>query len=762
MPESATHPVSLDLPLRGLRGRSSARLVYGSTMLVMLLAFLLFSVDTWMQTRSAFERELDHLNRTMVQTTEAVFANQESMLRLLGRRLEEVGALQDPERGRALVEQMMAINTWMAGFGLARPDGQLLLVSRVPPGRPLPNLMAREASRSGFEDALSRQDMVIGRTYFFPLLERWLIPVRLALRDAKGEVSLVMTAGINIDAATAMWNIIDFRESIRAGMQVILVRDDGFVQLQLPARIAQREHLYAEPLGTGPMPLEPSDIDDPWMRGHLARVRPLERLPMASVATVSPQEVRAAYFEAMFVPLTLFIAAQTLGWLFYRYLRRNQEAYERHLIHHATHDALTTLPNRLLLADRVNQDIARARRNRTHVAVMYVDLDQFKRVNDSFGHKVGDRLLRACAERLRQILRDGDTVGRLSGDEFLVVFPDLAEADRARGLAARIIEEFHRPFNLAGRELFSTASIGVALYPHDGDDADQLLQNADAALYQAKADGRNSFCFFEPRHNAATARRILVESALRSAIDKQELRVVYQPKAGGESLKWEGAEALLRWESGTLGTVSPAEFIPVAEETGLIDQLGWFVIDKVLEDLHWMRECMIDFGVAVNVSVRQFRDPEFIPQLLTRLRASGVPPGLLELEVTESIMAESIPQLGKLRDAGLRLAIDDFGTGFSCLSYLKRLPVTTLKLDREFVRDLEVDSADKALVTAMLAIAREFDLETVAEGVETDGQLAFLRAQRCSQIQGYLLGEPMPIDALLAELRTGRHRVRAL
>jgi EAL domain-containing protein (putative c-di-GMP-specific phosphodiesterase class I) len=280
-------------------------------------------------------------------------------------------------------------------------------------------------------------------------------------------------------------------------------------------------------------------------------------------------------------------------------------------------------------------------------------------------------------------------------------------------------------------------------------------------LFQAKAIGRNSFCFFEPRHNAATERRIAVETGLRKALERKELSVVYQPKADSKRLEWLGAEALLRWHSPTLGQVSPAEFIPVAEETGLIDSLGWFVIETVLQDLHWMRELVIDFGVAVNVSVRQLRDPDFIPRLLEALRDSGLPPGLIELEVTESIMAESVPQLETLREAGLRLAIDDFGTGFSCLSYLKRLPVTTLKLDREFVRDLEDDPADKALVTAMIAVARELDIETVAEGVETQGQLAFLQAQDCSQVQGFLLGRPMSIHDLLTNIRTSRRRGRS-
>ncbi|MCB1788475.1 MAG: EAL domain-containing protein, partial [Gammaproteobacteria bacterium] len=428
--------------------------------------------------------------------------------------------------------------------------------------------------------------------------------------------------------------------------------------------------------------------------------------------------------------------------------------FEGNLIYQASHDALTGLPNRVLLEDRVMHDIARARRNKRRVAIMYLDLDQFKRVNDGFGHKTGDLMLRVCADRLLSNLRDADTVGRLGGDEFLVVLPDLSDATVVRTLAYRLLEDFRRPLRVQGRDLFSTVSIGVAVFPDDGERAEILLQNADTALYRAKDGGRDNVCFFQPQHSQAAARRTEVESALRDALVQDELSVVYQPKANGRTLQWDGAEALVRWHSGQLGDVSPAEFIPVAEDSGLIDAIGWFVIDSALRDLHRIRERVPDFGMAVNVSVRQFRDPTFIRHLLDRLHKADVPCHALELEVTESIMAEGVPELEALREAGLRLAIDDFGTGFSSLSYLKRLPVTTLKLDRAFVSDLETDNADRALITAIMAVARELDLDTVAEGVETQGQLAFLQARHCSHLQGYLLGRPMPLADLLDRLPT--------
>jgi diguanylate cyclase (GGDEF)-like protein len=722
--------------------RSQVGRVYMSTVVVLSLAFAMFAAHTWQQTEREFVRELEHAAHLLRQTTVAELAHHESMLRVLGRRLQEVGALQEPERGRHLVEQMLEINTSMAGFGLARADGQLLLVSSIPAGRPLPSLMAREESRQGVEAALASDRMVVGRTYYFPLLSRWIIPVRLALRDAEGRPQLMMTAGIDIDADTALWNANERKQGVR----VALLRDDGHYQLQLPAPRKQREAIYGEPVQAA------TDAEH-----RLESLVPLDGFQLNALARFDHEALTQGFLQRMFVPGFLFVIALVLGTILYRYLRLNQQIYEQSLVHQASHDVLTGLPNRLLLKDRLHQDIARARRLNKKVAVMHLDLDQFKRINDSFDHKTGDLLLQLVASRLTESQRDGDTIGRLGGDEFLLIFPDLAGIDSARSLALRLQARFERGFEIQGKALFSSASIGVALFPSDGDNADTLLRNADSALHRAKDDGRNNVCFFHPRHNHAATRRVVLESEMRSALERGEMQVFYQPKADAATLGWEGAEALLRWNNPELGQVSPLEFIPVAEETGLIEEIGSFVLKTAIRDLQRIRELRPDFAMAVNVSVRQFRNEEFIPRLLRELKASGLPPGLIELEVTESIMAEAVPQLEVLRDAGLRLAIDDFGTGFSCLSYLKRLPVTTLKIDREFVRDLESDSADRALVTAVIAVARELELDTVAEGVESEGQLGFLQSQGCSQIQGFLLGRPIPFEDFLGQLH-GKHQ----
>jgi diguanylate cyclase (GGDEF)-like protein len=737
---------------------SSVRRLYLGALAVVVVGFALFALHTWQTTKAHYASLLAQASEHLKQGVEATLRHQQGMLYVIAGQLDRLQAIDDPQSGRELVERAMAMNPVLAGFGLARPDGQLVLVSGVERDNPLPNLLDREVSRDGFLAALDSSDMVIGRTYYFPLLEQWLLPVRLAYRNAAGEPVLVMTAGVVLNAPEALWNSVD----LPPGAEAIVWRDDGYRQLVLPTP-AGREAFYADRF---PMPADWMTLAGPGIRhasqtGAMSHATRDAGFSTTSVVTLSWETLVDDFLGRMAIPALVSLGGLLLGWLSYGYAQSSQRRYENALLHQATHDPLTELPNRSLVEDRLHQDIARAERRGHSVAVMYVDLDQFKRINDSFGHRTGDRLLKACADRLAGDLRAGDTVGRLGGDEFLLVFPDLRDATQAPAMAARVLDQFGEAFYLGGTELFSTASVGVAVFPHDGEDAETLMQNADAALYQAKDSGRNSFCFFEPGQNQATQRRIALEHGLRRAVEREELRVVYQPQCDTRTLQSVGAEALLRWNSSELGEVSPGEFIPVAEESGLIDELGWFVLETVMRDARTVQAELPGLRFAVNVSVRQFRRPDFIHELLERLKRSGVSPRLIELEVTESIMAESIPQLALLRDAGLRLAIDDFGTGFSCLSYLKRLPVTTLKLDREFIRDLETDQADRTLVTAMVAVARELRLETVAEGVETEGQLALLRLQGCSQVQGYLTGRPMALEQLVGHINNGHPAIRA-
>jgi diguanylate cyclase (GGDEF)-like protein/PAS domain S-box-containing protein len=434
-----------------------------------------------------------------------------------------------------------------------------------------------------------------------------------------------------------------------------------------------------------------------------------------------------------------------------------RKAAENRLDYLAHHDSLTGLFNRISLQSRLGQALATVRREHRTLAVLFIDLDRFKTINDSLGHVVGDELLIQVASRLHESSRESDIVARLGGDEFVVVLTDVEGAANTVRVADKILGKLRQPYYTNGRELHSTPSIGVALYPSDGEDADTLMKNADTAMYQAKAAGRNTIKFFAASENQVALERIQLESDLHVALDQNQFELHYQPQLDNRGICI-GFEALIRWRHPRDGLVSPARFIPVAEDSGLIQPIGEWVIGEACRQLRaWRDEGLLGIGVAVNVSAAQLRSPifvEVVEQALKKNRLSGHD---LELEVTESVAMHdpevSIQQLVALREKGLRLAIDDFGTGYSSLSYLKRFPIHSLKLDQSFVRDIETDPNDVAICAATIALAHSLGLTVVAEGVETTVQRDFLTMHRCDFLQGYLFSKPLPAEAAAAFLR---------
>lgn len=411
-------------------------------------------------------------------------------------------------------------------------------------------------------------------------------------------------------------------------------------------------------------------------------------------------------------------------------------------------DPLTGLPNRLLLSDRSQHALSAARRSHQGVALMFLDLDHFKNVNDSLGHRVGDGVLVELAARLKSVVREQDTVSRLGGDEFILLLPD-TDAVGAAHVANKLLQAALLPFQIEQHELTVTPSIGIAIYPKDGPDLDTLSRCADAAMYQAKEDGRNSYRFFTPEIQAQSDRTLLLDNALRRALPRDQLELHYQPQISMDSGQIVGAEALLRWHHPELGAVSPAEFIPIAEGTGLILPIGEWVLRTACAQLAgWIGRGMAPITMAVNLSSVQFRHAN-LPQLVSSiLQDTGLPAGLLELELTESVAmthpVSAIAVMNDLHQRGVRMSIDDFGTGYSSLSYLKQFQVYKLKIDQSFVRDITEDPDDKAIVGAIISMASSLGLKTIAEGVETQGQLAFLRARGCTEAQGFYFSRALP------------------
>lgn len=426
----------------------------------------------------------------------------------------------------------------------------------------------------------------------------------------------------------------------------------------------------------------------------------------------------------------------------------------------AFHDSLTALPNRALFYDRINHGLARAKRSGNQLVLMLLDLDRFKYINDSLGHDAGDLLLKTLSSRLQENVRDMDTVARLGGDEFVVVLEGIQDAEDITAVAQKLLSGVASPINVVGHEISTSVSIGISVYPQDGEDTETLLKNADIAMYKAKEAGKNNFKFYTEGMNASAVNFLLLENDLRRAIETDQLMLYFQPQFDLQTDSLMGMEALVRWNHPERGVVSPAHFIPLAEETGLIVALGdWVLRASCAQQKKWLEEGKYSRKVAVNLSPRQFREQNFPARVAEILEDSGLPAQYLELEITESSAmehaGESINMMNELNSMGLSLAIDDFGTGYSSLAYLKRFPIQKLKIDRSFIADIATDQNDEAIAKSIISLAHNMSLNVVAEGVETEAQVNWLRERGCDMAQGFYFAKPMSVEQLDKHLSLG-------
>ncbi|MDT8281555.1 MAG: EAL domain-containing protein [Gammaproteobacteria bacterium] len=436
-----------------------------------------------------------------------------------------------------------------------------------------------------------------------------------------------------------------------------------------------------------------------------------------------------------------------------------QKLQEERILHQAYFDNLTDLPNRFLALDRLTQLLNEAQRKNEKVAVLFLDLDDFKKVNDTLGHETGDKLLIEAADRLRSISRSSDTVGRLGGDEFIMLLSGLKQATDASPVAKALLNQFKAPFNIDHRELILTISVGISIFPDDSHEASALLRNADSAMYHAKELGRNTYSYFTAAMNLAVSRRLAIEEQLHSALGRNQFTVLYQPQVDISSGKIIGTEALLRWNNPTLGSISPLEFIPIAEQTGLIVPLGQFVLTQALTTLAiWQRDFDDVLRIAVNLSPRQFRDPGLVGFIKKTLQQANVSGESLELEITEGVLMSGHTHVNEaltaLNNLGIWIAMDDFGTGYSSLSYLRKYPFDVLKIDSSFIHDITEDINDRELISAAIAMAHGLKLKVVAEGIETKEQLAYLKQLDCDYGQGYFFSKPETAEKITALLKS--------
>ena len=449
-----------------------------------------------------------------------------------------------------------------------------------------------------------------------------------------------------------------------------------------------------------------------------------------------------------------FIAAMVFALLLNRVLREPErlrlqvEQKTEALEQMAFHDDLTGLVNRRFLSEQLNQEISNLKRNGGHIAVMYLDLDDFKRINDTMGHDIGDHLLQEVAKRLRRIVRENDIIARLGGDEFAVILLDLDTPDHARLIAEKIINNVSQPMYLGQREIVISTTIGITFAPDDSLDIVELFRNADLALFSSKRAGKSRFSFFNTQMQKSVANKLLWEEQLRKAIGKMEFYLVYQPIISLKNHQPEKLEALIRWRHPENGEQNPGDFISVAEETGLIIPIGYWVITNVCQFINdQLRQGRKTIPIAINISAQQLKDEDFGKRVEEIFQTAGTDPKLIELEITESLLMEDLDTalklIGQMKRIGMRISIDDFGTGYSSLALLKKLPVNTLKIDRDFVKDLEVDINDRQIIEAITVMVHKLGIEVVAEGIETEGQLQFLRNIGCDYGQGFLFNKPL-------------------
>jgi diguanylate cyclase (GGDEF)-like protein/PAS domain S-box-containing protein len=588
----------------------------------------------------------------------------------------------------------------------------------------------------------------------------WILSIgRIMERDAAGNPLRMLGAHLDISARKrAEEQMRKLSSAVEQTADAVMITDvRGAIEYVNPAFERMTGYRAAELLGRTPQLLAAGASGEARDDEHWRRAQGGE--PVSEVVTNRRRDGTQYYEERTITPIKDADGCVTHLVATGRDITARMEA-EKRLAHLAHHDLLTDLPNRVLFLDRLKQALARARWHDRQVAVLFLDVDRFKNINDSLGHEAGDALLCQFAERLLGCLRDGDTLARFGGDEFVILLDDLAGSAEVGALAARMLESLDLPFEVNGNRLHVTGSIGISLFPHDGEDSSALLKNADVAMYRAKDAGRNHYAFYSAEMTARVFERLNMENSLRQALARHELVLHYQPQVDARSGRVVGVEALLRWRHPALGLVLPDRFVPLLEETGLILPVGQWVLRTACAQLAaWRRAGLAPARVSINLSSRQFEAPGLAEQIRTILADHGLPPDSLEVEITESML---MPHSGVGRQAfetlaalGVRLAVDDFGTGYSSLSYLRRASIDALKVDRSFVLDLPADPDDAAVTQAIVSLGHSLRLELIAEGVETPGQRAFLQSLGCHLMQGNLFSPPLPAERLTALLQAG-------
>lgn len=730
---------------------------------LIVLIFISFLSWSWRDVVDDYEHAQDSAAEMLLQTTQAIFTSQESLLATVGYELINLNADIEPSNGRAYIDNIQAINPSVAGFSLARIDGQLMLMSNASAGETLPDLLENPETARSFWKTLEKEQLVSGRNYYHRELADWVMPMRAPIKDETGLVTAVMLAGFRLQGEGLSWGGMN----IPVGIQVRLLRTDGYwqyIQGLAPGAMSQA-YLTAEPpslynqiaaLASG----REQSADILFVgETHLITAKPVPKYGLYSVA-ITPFHVlvQAWWSRISFVVLIMLLVVGCAGVylrIAVRTLQQSKmlaEQAEHQLYLRANYSAITDLPNRTYSHEILRRLLMQAKAAQSSLIIAHIDIDNFKDINDSFGQRVGNRALSTLAHRLKEMAGSDVTMGHLGGDEFLMVWHQ--NAAQFDDFIAQLKALNPSYLTINQQSLYLSVCVGVARYPQHGMGASQLLNCAGLALHSAKQKGRASVLEFEVEQAAKRSRELQLEQYLQVALQKQSLSVHYQPKYHlGESRPY-GFEALVRWHSDELGDVSPAEFIPIAERSGLINRVGAFVLSKALDDVAYLRSLSgSPLTVSVNVSVPEVMQHTLVSRVEQELKRVGLPAEALELELTESLLAEDVTlvtaELDQLKSLGVSIAIDDFGTGYSSMSYLSQIPCDRLKIDRAFVHRVHASAHEGAITKAIIALGHSLDMKVIAEGVESVGQFNCLQQLGCDEVQGFLLAKPLPLDQLI-------------
>lgn len=732
--------------------------------LASIVAATIYGVYSWQREQEDVKQNLTIMSGFLASASQSFFDNLGNGLEPLGQLLDRLDVIQHPEAARAHLLKYQQRHPEVGAMAIFAPTGEMLINTKVAPGQPLPSFIEDPPYIKQLRaDMLSTARYVIGRPEYGKALAQWRFAFRYVVRDKDGQARFLLQAAIPLEREGTFLH----RLPLPPASYIGLLRKDGYQQARWPTD--DPTHTYslvsqgsaAKTIAANPdAPAGTFGNVTPWSLHDGQRIGAYTKLPSHDMYAYisSPASYVALQWWRHNAPVLLSflfcLALFTLGA--YRVSGREQ-THSQELVNQARRDALTGLPNRAAIDEILRDTIKYSRDHDQEFAVLFVDLDRFKDINDAYGHMVGDQLLVAAANTIHTTLREGDVLGRFGGDEFTILLRD-SNADRASAITERLLHGFQLPMVVGARQLQITPSVGIAIYPDHGTDIETLIKHADTAMYEAKRTGGGTYSVYAEEQGMRVHQRLQIEHQLRDAIKHNELQLVYQPIVNMLTGQIVGAEALLRWHTQDGELKQPNEFIGIAEASGLIIPIGEWVLNTACTHARSWNKAGRDLWIAVNLSTHQFQDPHLVSKVAAVLRNTRLDASRLELEITESAAMRdpemSMRILGSLKSRGVHIAIDDFGTGYSSLSYLKRIPADKIKIDKSFVDGINVDADDTAIVRTILALVNSMEKISLAEGIETEAQFHALRNMGCHHAQGYWISPPIDAAAFSALLET--------